>query len=449
MSFTPEPMREDPLEAIYALNLGDFLTESFISEALLQRIHDRVGQEPDRLKRQLEELIHIYSMDHTLGVLGFNREQGHVLYDSVMSSLTRMLDLDACHLFQAIHPETGGDVLTLTGTSVPLQASERWDIHLPVSTAHALVEAFQGAAPTVIEKTGDCQNWRPLIPLHQAQVQSLVAAPLREGKTALGVLVFESYTQRGFLPELVTLAETTARLMVTALRLQRLVLQAQAQLEEAEDAHEQSLLTLRAQLTESIADLGNHQQSFMEDLTACIDARHHWSRGHSQKVAGTAKALAQTMGLNEKTVDLVYYASLLGTVGKSAIPPELLEKKQALTPSEWEALQKHPNAGVALLLHINVLADVVPFVQYQKERWDGSGGPEGLKGQDIPLGARVLALADAYQALRQDRPYRDKIYSHPEALQLLQDEAGAKWDPEVVRALSKLPEARISDASPS
>lgn len=443
------PMREDPLEAIYALNLGDFLTENFISEALLQRIHERVGQEPDRLKRQLEELIRLYSMDHTLGVLGFNSEQGHVLYDSVMSSLTRMLELDACHLFQGLHSETGGDVLTLTGTSIPLQAQERWEIHLPVSTTHTLVEAYQGTSPTVIEKTSDCKNWSPLTPLHQAQVQSLIAVPLLEGTTPLGVLVFESYTQRGFLAELVTLAETTARLMVTAIRLQRLVLQTQAQLTENDDSHEKTLLTLRAQLTESIADLGTHQQSFMEDLTACIDARHHWSRGHSQKVAGTAKALAQTMGLNEKTVDLVYYASLLGTVGKNALPPELLEKKQALTPSEWDALQKHPNAGVALLLHINVLADVVPFVQYQKERWDGSGVPEGLKGKDIPLGARILALADAYQALRQDRPYREQTYSHTEALQLLQDEAGTKWDPEVIRALSKIPEAKISEASRS
>src|SRR5262245_57280498 len=90
----------DPLEAIYALNIGDFVAESFISEDLLNKISQRIAGDPDKLRAQLEELIQIYSVDRTLGILGFEGTQNFVLYDSVSQTLARMFQVDACHLFQ-------------------------------------------------------------------------------------------------------------------------------------------------------------------------------------------------------------------------------------------------------------------------------------------------------------------------------------------------------------
>src|SRR5690606_21565821 len=137
---------------------------------------------------------------------------------------------------------------------------------------------------------------------------------------------------------------------------------------------ENALLSMRAQITESIADLGVHQQNFVETLSLAIDARQNFTRGHSKMVGQLAQAIAEQLALNEKTVDLVYLAGLMGSLGKVHIPKELISKKDALSPAEWESLRDHPNVGVNLLVKINFLSEVIPYVHSQNERWDGSGG---------------------------------------------------------------------------
>ena len=108
------------------------------------------------------------------------------------------------------------------------------------------------------------------------------------------------------------------------------------------------------------------------------------------------------------------------------VPPD---KKE-----EWEKLQNHPNVGVNLLMNINFLSEVVPYITYQTERVDGSGSPEGLKGQSIPLGSRIIAVSDAYCAMTSDRPYR-KAMDSEKALSIMKEEAGRKWDEDVINAL--------------
>ena len=100
-------------------------------------------------------------------------------------------------------------------------------------------------------------------------------------------------------------------------------------------------------------------------------------------------------------------------------------------------MQNHPNVGVSILMSINFLSEVVPYINYHKERWDGKGEPEGLKGQSIPLGSRIIALADAYSAMTSDRTYRSAL-SKEKALEIIKQEAGSKWDPEVVDILVEL-----------
>ena len=138
--------------------------------------------------------------------------------------------------------------------------------------------------------------------------------------------------------------------------------------------------------------------------------------------------------MNEKTTDLVYYAGLLQNIGKITLPESLFTNKGKLSKEEWEKLQNHPNVGVNLLMNINFLSEVIPYIHYHKERWDGGGEPEGLKGNSIPFGSRIIAVADAYTAMTSDRSYRDAM-SQDDALEIMKSEAAVKWDPDVVNAL--------------
>ncbi len=428
----------DPLEAIYALNIGDFITESFISDELLDKISSRLGDDPSKLKAQLEELIHIYSMDKTLGVLGLKAQEGFIIYDSIAATLAKMFEVDACHIFQVATRDTGEQALSLSGSSTQLEPGKRWEISIQTKALNFLCDVFRGHETQVVPDVSKVPLWTPITLLGEEQTRSLIAAPLQEGHRSLGVIVFERTQAKPFTDELVKLAEVTSNVIVTAMRLQQLVAEAQNKI--AEGAHDTStLLNLRAQITESIADLGSFQQKFVETLSEAVDARQNFTRGHSRMVGELARALAEELELNEKTIDLTYLAGLVGSIGKVHIPTELLSKQEALAPEEWDRLRDHPNVGVSLLVKINFLSEVIPYVYSQNERWNGSGSPEGLKGRSIPLGSRILAVANGYYSMTQERPYREaEAFSNSAALTELQKEAGSKWDPLVVKALSTI-----------
>jgi HD-GYP domain-containing protein (c-di-GMP phosphodiesterase class II) len=426
-------------EAIFALNMGDFVTEHLISGDLLSKIEHSISNNPERLRKQLEELVQIYSLDNTLSLLGFNSSQEFVLYDSMAMSLAEMFQMDACHLFQSTYKEDKEHFLSLTGTSIEGVPKNRGNIGYELSD-HSLfvVEAYDDGFSLVLEDVQPKMTaWKALPELHQEQVKSFIAAPLQGDQKRNGLILFESYEPKEFAQETIDLADATARVFVVSLHLQRLLDQAQRYI--AQDVpHLSEMQSLRAQLTDAIADLGRFQQFFVKLLASAIDARNHYTVGHSQGVAQVAKNIAEAMSLNEKTVDLVYYAGLLGSLGKIHIPQEILTKEEALSEAERDALKNSPNMGVGLLMKMNFLSEVIPYIDYQKERWDGKDSPHGLSGNSIPLGARIIAVADAFHALIHPRPYRDKILSIEEAIQLLQSEAGSKWDPDVIASLSKI-----------
>lgn len=173
---------------------------------------------------------------------------------------------------------------------------------------------------------------------------------------------------------------------------------------------------------------------FVEALAKAVDAKCKFTQTHSQQVAELSKEICEYLKLNEKTTDLIYYAGLLQNIGKITLPEEIFSNKGKLSNEEWNKLQNHPNVGVSLLMKINFLSEVVPYVNYHRERWNGKGEPEGLSGLSIPLGSRIIAVADAYQAIVSKRAYRDAI-SNEEAMGILKKEAGIKWDPVIVDAL--------------
>ena len=191
---------------------------------------------------------------------------------------------------------------------------------------------------------------------------------------------------------------------------------------------------MRAELTALIGDLGSHQKAFVEKQAKAVDEKGQYKVSHSQNTADLSRKLCKQLGLNEKTTDLVYYAGLLQNIGKITLPESLFTNKGKLSKEDWDKLRNHPNVGVNLLMNINFLSEVIPYIHYHRERWDGRGEPEGLRGNSIPFGSRIIAVADAYTAMTSDRSYRDAM-SKEEALKIIKEESGVKWDPDVVIAL--------------
>ena len=168
-------------------------------------------------------------------------------------------------------------------------------------------------------------------------------------------------------------------------------------------------------------------------LVRTIEARDIYTKGHSEGVAYYAVKIAEEMGFDQEKIEKLKNAALLHDIGKIGIPDVVLMKPRALTKAEWAIVKQHPQLGFLILKEMKLLSDISPWVKHHHERWDGKGYPDGLRGEEIPLEARILAVADALEAMVAERPYR-KALTFREARKRLREGAGTQWDPEVVRA---------------
>jgi len=177
----------------------------------------------------------------------------------------------------------------------------------------------------------------------------------------------------------------------------------------------------------------NHLLEVVTSLAGAIDAKDTYTKGHSTSVSRYAVALARAVNLPEKEVERIKLGGLLHDVGKIGIPENVLKKTAGLTDEEWKIMKQHPTIGADKVLKPNpLLHDLIPIVKYHHEQWNGKGYPEGLKGEEIPYAARIVAVADTYHALISDRPYR-KGMSVEKACEILKMGAGIQWDADLVR----------------
>jgi len=175
----------------------------------------------------------------------------------------------------------------------------------------------------------------------------------------------------------------------------------------------------------------------MQSLSATVDARDSYTAGHSRRVQQIALAVGRELGLSEAELDLLGHAALFHDIGKLAIPDSILLKPSSLTKEEWDLMQRHAAEGARIIDRLGFLNDAVPSIRHHHERWDGTGYPDRLHGEDIPLGARIIHVADALDSMLTNRIYR-AARPASEALDELRRAAGSQFCPRCVTALERI-----------
>jgi len=342
---------------------------------------------------------------------------------------------------------------------------ERWD-----DAARALEEAVQ-----IAEALGDIPS-RILIEVNRAELAISRADFAAARQSCEVAMSLSSQTQDGF-----ALGEIEKHLGTVAREMGELSA-AEEHLEHAQRiAVERRDLLLSAETAREHAELcrkqGRHRDGLMHlnrghrifsqlnakrDLADIdrrnarlerhfIDAVRHWSgsieskdrytQGHCERVADLACALAIRAGMDPRELFWFRIGAIVHDVGKLIIPSEILNKPGKLAPDEWELIKRHPAAGVEMLADMDFPGDVIPMVRSHHERWDGQGYPDGLVGEEIPRSARILCIADVYDALMSKRSYKGAL-SHEAALEIMRDDVGRQFDPELFQHFETLPRAR-------
>lgn len=407
-------LENDPMEEFFALNLGDFISEHLISEDLAKKIGSNVKDKKEGLINQLKELISIYSLKNTLCVLNFDTKDDYAIYTSIAHSIKQMLEIENCNIYfsyeYAKAVDNEGHDLVLVGSSVENLKHKGYNLDENSIISVAFNEQYTISKDNVTAVSMHCNTRN------------------------VGIIALES--KKEIPSEYINLVESMATLLATSMTLQEQI-DYSTKLMDDKTTHVSDLQHIRAELTALIADLCDYQQNFVVQLAHAVDAKGGYTVSHSQNTADLARQICRAMGLNEKTTDLIYYAGLLQNIGKITLPEKIFATNGKLSAEDFKKIQNHSNIGVNLLMNINFLSEVVPYINYQKERVDGSGEPEGLKGQSIPLGSRIIAVADAFCAMTSDRPYR-KAMPKEKALSIMKEESGKKWDVDVVNALAEV-----------
>ncbi|MBM3254120.1 MAG: diguanylate cyclase [Candidatus Omnitrophica bacterium] len=194
-------------------------------------------------------------------------------------------------------------------------------------------------------------------------------------------------------------------------------------------------------MKEKIEDLTKRaNQSLIEAVFAfakTIELKDRYTGQHTERTVKYATNIAKMLDLPKDEIERIRQASILHDLGKIGISEKILLKRSKLSKGEFGELKKHPHIGVDIIRPIHFLHDIMPLILYHHERWDGKGYPNALRGEEIPIGARIVAIADVFQALTSKRPYR-KAYSKKEAINIIKNGTGTQFDPKVVQAFLKI-----------
>ena len=274
------------------------------------------------------------------------------------------------------------------------------------------IEELQGIEPYLLELQKEIETTKVslLSPTErELGIKYVLGIPLTVMSETVGFIIFFKREEKPVSDEVKHFIRNVAKSIAISVEIRKLIKDLEEKLKREQE------------LTEKI----------VKSLVRGIEIRDSYTRGHSERVAFFAKRIAEEMGLKEEEVKAIYTAGLLHDIGKIGIPDSILLKPGKLSNEEYEIIKLHPELSYELLKHIDVLEDSLPGIRHHHERWDGSGYPDGLKGKEIPLQARILAVADSFDAMTSDRIYRKGI-PKTEAVKEIKELSGKYYDPEVV-----------------
>ena len=169
----------------------------------------------------------------------------------------------------------------------------------------------------------------------------------------------------------------------------------------------------------------------IECLIAAVESRDKYTSGHSSRVADITQTIAKGMAIRELPLEIIHMAAHMHDIGKIGIPDEILAKPGKLNKKEWQIVKEHPMIGYQILSKSNALQEIALIVLHHHERWDGKGYPSGLKGNDIPLGSRIITIADSIDSMLYKRPYKNPMTAH-DCINELHNNSGSQFDPIIV-----------------
>jgi len=393
--------------ATLARTASDALEEVRANRDLMES-HLRLQEYTARLERAVQSENKQAATDALTGLLNHRGalqaiESSFAAAEDTATTLSLLMcDIDGFKLFN----DTYGHVM---GDSV---------LGLVANTARAVV----GAAGTVCRYGGD--EFLMILPGHDKDAATAVASAIASG---LGKAEFRS--DDGTLVP-VSMSIGVATYPDDGATPSQLVAQ-------ADGAMYRSKTMIRHDASSSISDSTDATFGVLDSLVQAIDAKDSYTKRHCDLVADYAVKLARRMNLAEESQRALRIAGLLHDIGKLAIPDEILKKPGALTEEEYQIIQRHVVIGEVLIREVPELKEVIQAVACHHERYDGSGYPRGIKGDDIPVIGRIIAIADAYSAMCLDRPYR-KGMSHDRVLKELVAGAGIQFDPEITKVFVEL-----------
>lgn len=404
------------LTAVLAVGLGALITYEMLANVRTASMHALSGPVAHSMERVLHDVDLAKPLEGDLLARAHQEARAAVIDHDIVS--IRVVNHDKLIVYSTFPEEIG--------TRVPNGEFSR---------------ALAGGTDTSIETSGDdrsaaeVREHGPLLavyaPVHEE--------PLEEERGAV-VGALEAY--QAFAPIQSAMRQSLLRIwgavllaVTTGYFVQyRVVSAASLRHQEKEDEVE----TLNDRLGRSLADLEKHSLGTLRALTYTVDAKDRYTARHSVSVTDYALLIAERLGLGDDEKRVLERGGLLHDLGKVGVPEGVLLKPGPLSREERETMREHSEIGARIVASIPFLAEVVPAVRHHHERWDGGGYPAGLAGEEIPLTARVLAVADAFDAMMSDRPYRPAL-RFDSACDELRYCAGTQFDPAAVEALMSHP----------
>lgn len=386
------------------VNLGD----REVLQLILRDITERKKAEQE-IKRRLKELKTLYF----LGIDISSARDMDSLLEKVYRYVVELFSVD--NFYIALYDEEKDALVFELEYDEGKRQRKRT---VPLKDARGFTGwIFRNNQPVLI-RNWDLEWWAyPIVPLDKGKsTLSYMGVPLKYKENVLGVMAVQEKKKNAFDDQSLELLMTMANQIGVAIQNLKLIKDLSLTLKKLEESYEKTL----------------------ETLVNALDFREHETQFHSKRVALYAVKLGELIGLSREDLKYIYWGGLLHDIGKIGVSDNILLKPGPLTEEEWKEMRKHPEIGYAILKDVDFLGPAKDIVLYHHERWDGKGYPFGLKGREIPLYARIFAIADALDAITSDRPYR-KARTFREAKEEIRRNSGTQFDPEIAAVFLKEP----------